>query len=592
MKEKENNSSYSRKEFLKKIGVGTAGLAMGTMGMNARSYGNIVGANDRSRSGAIGAIDSLSEGEGELLYNGIRLPSQWPPQSQNPASRAPMEVPYLKHPPGVIPIDVGRQLFVDDFLIDATNLKRVYHRAKKYEGNPVFGPSTKYELDKNQDQSAVTYLGHGGVFFDPKMDLFKMFYTAGWRGELAMATSKDLIHWRRPNLGVLGESNLLLPEGELWAGGDNSIWLDLNATNANERLKYLTHRRIDLPSGGSHTLQTSARGKIWSQGVFTTVEAGDYSSFFYNPFRDVWVFSIKTITDRGRARSYDESEDFIIKGADWRNAVFWIGADKRDQPDPDIGDVPQLYSLNGMAYESIILGEFYILLGPKNEVARARKTPKMTEIELGYSRDGFHWSRPDRRAFINPTGNEGDWDRGYIHGTTGVVLVMGDKLWFPYCGYSGIAPDGTRGMYTGASIGMATLRRDGFASMQAGAKKGFLTTRPVVFKGSYLFVNVDCPEGELRVEVLDQDHNIIKPFSAKNCKSIQVDKTLHAVQWKNGPNLSALAGKPVKFKFYLTTGKLYSFWVSPSKSGASHGYVGAGGPGFEGRIDTKGIKAY
>ena len=35
-----------------------------------------------------------------------------------------VEPPYLKSPPAVIPIDVGRQLFVDDFLIEQTTLTR------------------------------------------------------------------------------------------------------------------------------------------------------------------------------------------------------------------------------------------------------------------------------------------------------------------------------------------------------------------------------------------------------------------------------------------------------------------------------------
>ena len=39
-------------------------------------------------------------------------------------------------------------------------------------------------------------------------------------------------------------------------------------------------------------------------------------------------------------------------------------------------------------------------------------------------------------------------------------------------------------------------------------------------------------------------------------------------------------------------GKLYAFWVSPDESGASHGYVAGGGPGYMGRIDKEGIKAY
>jgi hypothetical protein len=36
----------------------------------------------------------------------------------------------------------------------------------------------------------------------------------------------------------------------------------------------------------------------------------------------------------------------------------------------------------------------------------------------------------------------------------------------------------------------------------------------------------------------------------------------------------------VRFRFTLTNGKLYAFWVSPETTGASHGYVAAGGPGI------------
>lgn len=64
-------------------------------------------------------------------------------------------------------------------------------------------------------------------------------------------------------------------------------------------------------------------------------------------------------------------------------------------------------------------------------------------------------------------------------------------------------PDGRRGMYLGGSVGLATSRRDGFASMDAGESVGTLTTRPLEFDGQFLFVNVDCPNGELRAELLD-----------------------------------------------------------------------------------------
>ncbi len=59
---------------------------------------------------------------GEVLYNGIVLPREWPPRLVDfPTSvdKEPVIPPYLVSPPAVIPIDVGRQLLVDDFLIAA-----------------------------------------------------------------------------------------------------------------------------------------------------------------------------------------------------------------------------------------------------------------------------------------------------------------------------------------------------------------------------------------------------------------------------------------------------------------------------------------
>src|SRR5262245_30355026 len=66
--------------------------------------------------------------DGEVLYNGIRLSSPWPPRAPAIAAE-PMPVPYLDAPPDVLPIDVGRQLFVDDFLIEHTTLRRTFHAA-------------------------------------------------------------------------------------------------------------------------------------------------------------------------------------------------------------------------------------------------------------------------------------------------------------------------------------------------------------------------------------------------------------------------------------------------------------------------------
>ena len=52
-----------------------------------------------------------------VLYNGIELPEPWPPRAED-FPNDPQRPPYLASPPEVIPIDVGRQLFVDDFLVE------------------------------------------------------------------------------------------------------------------------------------------------------------------------------------------------------------------------------------------------------------------------------------------------------------------------------------------------------------------------------------------------------------------------------------------------------------------------------------------
>jgi hypothetical protein len=62
------------------------------------------------------------------------------------------------------------------------------------------------------------------------------------------------------------------------------------------------------------------------------------------------------------------------------------------------------------------------------------------------------------------------------------------------------------------------------------------------------------------------------------------------VRWKGREDLSSLAGRPVRFRFFLRKGSLYAFWVSPDRQGASYGYVAAGGPGLPGPIDTVGSR--
>jgi hypothetical protein len=128
--------------------------------------------------------------------------------------------------------------------------------------------------------------------------------------------------------------------------------------------------------------------------------------------------------------------------------------------------------------------------------------------------------------------------------------------------------------------------------MDADEDGGTLATRPVIFDGSYLYVNVAADAGELRAEVLDEAGQVIEPFNINHSQPVSTDSTIVRMSWEGAEDLSALSGRPVRFRFHLTNGSLYAFWVSPEESGASHGYVGAGGPGFTTDTDSVGIGAY
>ena len=55
---------------------------------------------------------------------------------------------------------------------------------------------------------------------------------------------------------------------------------------------------------------------------------------------------------------------------------------------------------------------------------------------------------------------------------------------------------------------------------------------------------------------------------------------MEQLRWKNNKDLSQLKGQPIRLKFYMTNGDLYSFWISPWETGESRGYTAGGGPGL------------
>lgn len=520
----------------------------------------------------------------EVLYNGITPARPWPPRRAR-LSREPERPPYLASPPAVINIDVGRQLFVDDFLIEESSLHREFHSAVYHPANPLLTPAQPWEIDdpyaiatKTAPSSAAMVFSDG-VFFDPDHRLFKMWYMAGYQQHTALATSTDGIAWRRRTANVITGTNIVRKHRR----DSSTVWLDLDERDRSVRFKMAW---TAMDGNGQLHLSTSADGVHWTDRA-DAGPAGDRSTCFFNPFRRRWCFSLRDDDAKlKRIRRYYESPEFT--SARWARdePVPWVAADSLDAV-REGGDVPaELYNLDAVAYESVMLGLFAIFRGESSD----REKPN--DLCAGFSRDGFHWARPSRTPFIGVSERQGDWNWANVQSAGGVCLVVGDQLYFYVSGRAGVPGTSLPGR---CSTGLATLRRDGFASLTdvwpAPATRPItrypsaLITRPLRFSGAHCFVNADVA-GALRVELLDRDGKSIPGFSADQCEPVSGNRTKHAIRWRSATSVAALANSVVRFKFVLERARLFAFWVSPSVAGESRGYLGAGGPGYAGTIDA------
>ena len=144
-----------------------------------------------------------------------------------------------------------------------------------------------------------------------------------------------------------------------------------------------------------------------------------------------------------------------------------------------------------------------------------------------------------------------------------------DELWFYYTGlkwrstfkYIGKFPNGTHELIPGrdrdgGAICLAVLRRDGFISLDADDKVGTIETRPFRVTPGNLHVNADVFDGELRVEVLDNDGHVVA-----ESKAVKGDDTQIAIEWERG-SLADFTNKTVSLRFQVRNGRMYSYWLA------------------------------
>lgn len=485
---------------------------------------------------------------------------------------------YLNDIPNYINIDVGRQLFVDNFLIKETNLKRVYHYPQMYENNPILKPDKSWEMIGNKGSGFAAPFSDG-IWYDEKDDKFKMWYMAGGGeynvdgnfGVTCYAESYDGIHFIKPKLDVIDGTNIV---DYGFFRDSNTVWIDKEEKDENKRYKMFLVQKIDKK--WYYVYKVSKDGIHWNF-VEKSDRISDRSTVFKNPFRDVWAFSIRHNVRNQinreliRARDYMENSD-VLEGVRQAKAdlkYFHFGPWNNDIRHNVFSSTnPGIYNFDATPYESIMLGLFTVWQGPENKAADALKMHKINQIMLGYSRDGYEYYREDMNPFISYSSDKGAWNTGNIQSVVGSPIIANDKLYFYF---SGRNFDENEQKVT--STGMAVLRRDGFVSMQG---SGELVTNKLEFNGKYLFVNADVKKG-LKVEILDEYNNVIKGYSKDECILIKENNTKCMVKWNDNNDLDKIKNKKIMIKFYLEDGDLYSFWIAKDKKGGSNGYTAGGG---------------
>ncbi len=479
------------------------------------------------------------------------------------AANVPRPLPALP-PSAVRPATVTLQpgvpnLFVDDWLIDTqSNLIRRLGQVTKYEKNPVIAPEGLWE------ETAAFPFG-GGAYRLGEHD-FRLWYNTyiRWRRgkdgtSCCYATSTDGRHWDKPRLGLV----------EVRGSRDNNVVFHTPMDNSSvvydpadpkpeRRFKMAVYRSGEQGTG----VYVSADGLRWTELPNILVkDAGDRTSLWHDTVRHKYVlFTRYSPLAPGRYIFRIESDDFETWGTP-ELILHWTEMDR-------VHGI-QHYGADGFTYGGMYLGFLEVFHVPYRRL----------DTQLICSRDGRSWQRVCEGEVFLGNGPEGSFDRFWAFPASTPPVPVGDELWLYYQGrghphtgpqpplWPGTDETGAARNSFWAATGLARLRVDGFAALDASGEEGIVITVPLSFaRGRTLHINADAdnyPPGSswLRVEILDENYAPVRGFEAARFDVMTRDAVDHVASWGQVTDLSALAGTPLRLRFSLMNTRLYSFTV-------------------------------
>ena len=461
-----------------------------------------------------------------------------------------------------------RRLFLD--LRDLTrleNLHRRLHQPRRHPANPVLRGEHPWE------RMASLY---GTAIFDEDAGLFRMWYLTGpaadgWvrvRGRKALgnitllgyAASEDGVRWEKPALGQVD-----------FEGSTANNLVEVGRTNC-EGFALLHDRRDPDPArrykgfywehGGTDAFREHEGRTIWGEGE------GDGMWMSFSPDGLRWTDCganpvIPLGSDTTQSLVWDEDLQkyaaFGRFGAGGRQMARALSDDavRFEPPErvftPDGADEggTQFYGVPLMRYEGLYLGMVWVY----REGVDGR-----IDTSLAVSRDGASWERVlDRQTFLS-LGESGSWEDGMVRVSQNFV-VRGDTLYLYYGGVEG--PHTGRKFKTverkhASAIGLATLRRDGFVSLDAGDEAGHFLSKPLEELGPTLRLNARCRAGGwIRAGLADDTGRPLEGYATGRFGGDSTDAALPFPR-----DTAALKGKEVRLRVDMRQASLFSYWFA------------------------------
>lgn len=471
--------------------------------------------------------------------------------------------------PAAEPVGIGSrlELLVDDALIESTSgdVKLLLHAPTPREISIVHdapwegGASGYHTILKDGDRYRMYYRGHALAFDASGL-------RESHREVTCYAESTDAIHWTKPRLGMI-EFDGSTENNIIWQGPEShnfTPFIDANpACPAGQKYKALggvTGGLTALVSEDGIHWEKMQDQLVITQGAFDSQNVG-----FWDPARGRYAAYIRFFTESGlREIAVAYSDDFL----NWT------------EPQPiaytHSADGQQMYTNQVVPYERAP----HLLVGfPTRYVARPLtehvKTIEPVDVRLRLisaverggtdltdglfmsSRDGVSFRRWDE-AFLRPgPQTEGRWMYGDNYQSWGLVETPASIDGGPTELSFWSSEQSWRDDYR---MRRYTVRLDGFVSAHAGYGGGEIVTKPVVFDGSQLVVNyATSAAGSLRVELQSEDGKPLPGFALDDCPEMYGDSIEQAASWKASGDVGALAGRPVRIRFVLRDGDLFSY---------------------------------